>query len=115
MTQLFTFFLLVILSYLALAQTKPNIILIVADYMGYADIEPYGSTDIKTPSLNQLAVEGAKFTNHYAAASVCIPSRASLLSGLYPNKALQGFESTRGRGLHVSNNHLLIQLKAASN
>lgn len=96
-----------------LAHTKPNIVLIVADYMGYADIEPYGSTDIKTPSLNQLAVEGTKFTNHYAAASVCIPSRASLLSGLYPNKALQGFKSSRGRGLHASNNHLLAKLKSS--
>jgi len=70
----------------------PNIILIVADYMGYSDIEPYGATDIKTPSLNALASQGVKFTNHYAAASSCIPSRASLMSGKYPSKVLQRFE-----------------------
>jgi arylsulfatase A-like enzyme len=90
----------------------PNIILIVADYMGYSDIEPYGATDIKTPSLNVLASQGIKFSNHYAAASFCIPSRASLMSGKYPSKVLQGFEHKRGRGLHSKNNNLLKGLKS---
>lgn len=90
----------------------PNIILIVADYMGYSDIEPYGATDIKTPSLNALASQGVKFTNHYAAASSCIPSRASLMSGKYPSKVLQRFEHKKGRGLHAKNNNLLKGLKS---
>jgi len=91
----------------------PNIILIVADYMGYADIEPYGSQDIKTPSLNALASQGVKFSNHYSAASSCIPSRASLMSGKYPSKVLQRFERNKGRGLHSKNNNLLNGLKAS--
>jgi len=90
----------------------PNIIFIVADYMGYADTEPYGATDIKTPSLNALASQGIKFTNHYAAASSCIPSRASLMSGKYPSKVLQRFEHQKGRGLHSKNNNLVKGLKS---
>ena len=53
----------------------PNIVLIVADYMGYRDIEPYGAQDIHTPALNQLARDGARFTNFYAAAPVCARPR----------------------------------------
>lgn len=65
---------------------KPNIILIVADYMGYADIQPFGHTEINTPSLNLLASEGIRYTNFYAAAPVCSPSRAAMLTGMYPEK-----------------------------
>lgn len=63
------------------AQRKPNIILIVADDLGYGDIEPYGQQKIKTPHLNQLAADGKRFTRFYAASTVCAPSRASLMSG----------------------------------
>lgn len=89
----------------------PNIVLIVSDYMGYSDIEPYGSTDIKTPSLNKLSSQGLQFSNHYSAAPSCIPSRASLMSGKYPSKVLESFELSRGRGLHSKNNNLLSGLK----
>lgn len=91
----------------------PNIVLIVADYMGYSDIEPYGSNDIKTPSLNALASQGLRFSNHYSAAPSCIPSRASLMSGKYPSKVLERFELGRGRGLHSKNNNLLGGLNAS--
>jgi len=67
-------------------QNPPNIVLIVADYMGYADSEPYGSKDIKTPALRKLAEEGIKYTNFYVPAPVCSPSRAALLTGKYPAK-----------------------------
>lgn len=69
---------------------KPNVVLIVSDYMGYRDIEPYGATDIRTPGLNRLAAEGVRMTDFYAAAPVCGPSRAALYSGQYP--ARTGFE-----------------------
>jgi len=91
---------------------KPNVILIVADYMGYSDIEPYGSKDIKTHSLNALASQGLRFLNHYAP-PICIPSRASLMSGKYPSKILERFESEKGVGLHSKNNNLLSALKAS--
>ena len=60
---------------------QPNIVLIVADYMGYSDIGPYGATDIRTPSLDGLAADGVRFSDYYAAAPICGPSRAALMSG----------------------------------
>lgn len=93
--------------------TAPNIILIVADYMGYSDIAPYGAKDIKTPALSELAKQGVKFSNHYSAAPTCIPSRASLMSGLYPSKVLERINPDSGFGLRSENNILLNELKAA--
>lgn len=92
-------------------EQRPNIILIVADYMGYSDIQPYGAKDINTPSLNALAEQGVIFKDHYTTAASCIPARASLMSGKYPATVLEGFEHSRGRGLKVDNNHLLQGLK----
>ena len=82
---------------------RPNVVLIVSDYMGYRDIEPYGATDIRTPGLNRLAAEGVRMTDFYAAAPVCGPSRAALFSGQYP--ARTGFEQnirTQADGLSSS-------------
>lgn len=62
---------------------KPNIVLIVADDLGYGDIEPYGQQKIKTPYLSQLAKEGRKFTQFYAGTSVCAPSRSALITGMH--------------------------------
>lgn len=62
---------------------KPNVIYILADDLGYGDIEPYGQEIIKTPHLNQMASEGMMFTQHYAGTTVSAPSRGSLLTGLH--------------------------------
>lgn len=62
---------------------KPNIILFLADDLGYHETGAYGQTKIKTPNIDQLARDGVKFTNFYAGQSVCAPSRASLLTGLH--------------------------------
>lgn len=69
------------------AQKPPNIVVIFADDMGYADIGPYGNPTTRTPVLDRLAHEGQKWTNFYAAASVCSPSRAGLLTGRLPIRA----------------------------
>ena len=61
----------------ASAQDKPNIVFILADDLGYADLSCFGSSWIHTPNLDQLAREGVRFTNFYAAAGVCTPTRAS--------------------------------------
>jgi len=65
------------------AQAKPNIIYILADDLGYGDLGCYGQTQMPTPHIDQLAIEGLKFTQHYAGNSVCTPSRSSLLTGLH--------------------------------
>jgi len=62
---------------------KPNFIIIFADDQGYQDLGCFGSPDIKTPRIDQMAAEGMRFTNFYAQ-NVCGPSRASLMTGCYP-------------------------------
>lgn len=64
----------------------PNIILIFTDDQGYHDVGVYGSQDIETPNLDQLAAEGVQFTNFYVAQAVCSASRAALLTGTYSNR-----------------------------
>ena len=70
-------------SPLAAAATSPNIILILADDLGYGDVGAYGATLIETPHLDRLAGEGVRFTNFYASANVCSPSRAGIMTGRY--------------------------------
>ena len=60
---------------------RPNIILILADDLGYGDLGVYGATDTKTPNLDRLAREGTRFTDFYANAPVCTPTRAGLITG----------------------------------
>jgi arylsulfatase len=64
---------------------RPNVVIILADDLGFSDIEPYGS-EIPTPNLSRLAAEGLRFTQFYNAARCC-PTRAALLTGLYPHQA----------------------------
>jgi arylsulfatase A-like enzyme len=63
---------------------RPNVVLIVADDLGWADLGCYGSKYHKTPNLDRLATQGLRFTDAYAAAPVCSPSRAAILTGMYP-------------------------------
>ncbi|MCY4158279.1 MAG: sulfatase [Bacteroidetes bacterium] len=80
----FTFF--VIFSGCQVAE-PPNFVFILADDLGYMDVGAYNSdTFYKTPNIDQLAAEGIRFTQGYAAAPVCSPTRASLLTGLYPSR-----------------------------
>jgi arylsulfatase A-like enzyme len=62
----------------------PNVVIIFTDDQGYQDVGCFGSPDIRTPHLDQLAEEGMQFTDFYSASSVCTPSRAGLLTGRYP-------------------------------
>jgi arylsulfatase A-like enzyme len=64
----------------------PNVVLIVADDLGWRDLGCYGSTYHKTPNIDRLAKDGARFTEFYAACPVCSPTRASLLTGRYPQR-----------------------------
>jgi len=65
---------------------KPNFIIIFLDDQGYQDLGCFGSPNIKTPNIDQMAKDGMRFTDFYSAASVCTPSRAALLTGCYPER-----------------------------
>jgi len=79
-------FFVIILS----AQTRPNIIYIMADDLGYADLSCYGRKDYQTPHLDRLASQGIKFINAYAAAPVCTPTRVAFFTGRYPARLSVG-------------------------
>ncbi len=66
---------------------RPNIIYILADDLGYGDIGAFGQKEIKTPSLDKMAQQGMRLTEHYAGSTVCAPSRASLVTGKQPGKS----------------------------
>ena len=75
-----TFFLAIVWSDGA---EKPNIIVIMADDLGFGDLSCYGATALKTPNIDRLAAEGQRFTSGYCTASTCTPTRFSLLTGTY--------------------------------
>ena len=66
------------------ADRQPNIVVIMADDLGWRDLHVFGNTYVDTPALDQLAVEGMRFTNGYAAAPVCTPTRAAMMTGQSP-------------------------------
>jgi arylsulfatase A len=77
----------------------PNVILIVADDLGYGDVSCYGQTKFHTPNIDQLAKEGMLFTQHYAGAPVCAPSRCALLTGRHTGHAsIRGNRKTNKEG-----------------
>jgi arylsulfatase A-like enzyme len=68
---------------LSQGQTRPHIILIQADDLGYADLSAYGQSKFSTPGLDRLAREGIRFTQYYSGSTVCAPSRAALMTGMH--------------------------------
>ena len=81
---------------------KPNFIIVFCDDLGYGDLGVFGNPTIKTPNLDKMAFEGQKWTNFYAAASVCTPSRAGLLTGRLPIRS--GMCSSKHRVLFPDSN-----------
>ncbi len=78
---------------------KPNIIYILADDLGYADLGCYGQTKIETPNIDALAKNGMRFTQHYTSAPVCAPARCMLLTGLHSGHAqIRGNDEWGDRG-----------------
>lgn len=65
---------------------KPNIVVILADDLGYGDIGTFGATDIRTPNIDRLAASGIKLTSFYSTSPVCSPTRAALITGRYPRR-----------------------------
>jgi arylsulfatase A-like enzyme len=93
-----------------------NVLLILVDDLGYGDLGCYGSKTVKTPQVDRLAKEGVRLTDCYAAAPVCSPTRAALISGRYPQRS--GFEwvidyKEKDRGLKPNGTSLPKLLKDA--
>src|SRR5689334_24899242 len=65
---------------------KPNVVFILADDLGYADVGCYGATDIRTPNIDRLRNDGMKFTDFYANGAVCTPTRCALMTGRYQQR-----------------------------
>jgi len=93
-----------LLAALALAAAqKPNVVFIFVDDQGTYDLGCYGATEVETPRIDGLAREGVRFTDYYAAAPICSPSRAGLLTGCYPRRVGMEVWVQRAdgkRGLH---------------
>ncbi len=84
-----TFFLLLCLPGItssAQHNVQPNVVIILADDLGYGDIGAFGATDIRTPHIDSLARQGLKLTSFYSPSPVCSPTRAGLLTGRYPRR-----------------------------
>lgn len=102
----------------ALGPRVPNIIVIVADDLGYADLGIQGCADIPTPHIDSIARNGAKFTDAYVVSPVCSPSRAGLLTGRYPQRFGHEFnpgpidQAQSQFGLPLSERTLADRLKA---
>ncbi|MDG2124103.1 MAG: sulfatase-like hydrolase/transferase, partial [Verrucomicrobiales bacterium] len=79
--------LLTVLTLQSAVARQPNVILILTDDQGTVDASCYGTGDILTPNIDRLATTGTRFTQFYAAAPVCSPSRAGFLTGRYPARA----------------------------
>ncbi len=89
--------------------SRPNIVLILVDDLGYGDLSSYGAKDMKTPNLDRLIAAGMRFDNFYANCPVCSPTRASLLTGRYPDLVgVPGVVRT-----HLKNNWGYLSPKAA--
>ena len=94
--------LLTSLTLSAADQRPPNVVLILLDDLGYADLGCFGAEKIKTPHMDRMAAEGMKFTSFYVAQAVCSASRAALMTGCYANRVgMQGaLNHTSKEGIH---------------
>ena len=95
---------------------KPNVVLIMTDDAGYGDFGSYGATDIRTPNIDRLAREGVRFTDFYANADLCSPTRVGLITGRYQQRvnierALGSAAREAGAGLPVTGRSLPQLLK----
>jgi len=83
---LFTVALWIAFTGIAAAQERPNIVLVMADDQGWGDMAYYGHPHLKTPNFDAAARTGLRFDRFYAAAPVCSPTRASVMTGRHPNR-----------------------------
>ncbi|GHB67134.1 N-acetylgalactosamine-6-sulfatase [Streptomyces viridiviolaceus] len=95
---------------------RPNILFVLGDDLGWADLSSYGSPHIRTPNLDRLAAQGVRFTNAYAGSATCSPTRFSLYTGRYPGRTKGGLAEpigNRTQGLDPNHPTLASLLKKA--
>ena len=102
----------------AVVQTRPNILIIVTDDMGYADIGLHGSRDIPTPNIDALMKSGTRFTDGYVSGPFCSPTRAGLMTGKYQQRFghefnVGGGPAAEGTGLPLTETTIAQRLKDA--
>src|SRR5437763_11842953 len=88
------------------AERPPNIVFILADDLGYADLKCYGHPYARTPNLDQLAAEGTRFTQFYMTGVTCCPSRTGLMTGKFP-ATFREYPAGNGFGKQVTITELL--------
>jgi arylsulfatase A len=96
-----------VLATAAVAADKPNLVVIMADDLGYGDLSCYGATEFATPNIDRLAAEGLRFTSGYCSASTCTPSRYSFLTGSYAFRR-------KGTGIAPPNGPLVVPADAVT-
>jgi arylsulfatase A-like enzyme len=79
-------------------ERRPNLLFILADDLGYADVSAYGRPDYRTPNIDRLIGQGVRFTNAYTAASTCTPTRVAFVTGRYPQRASPQLQVPMGWG-----------------
>src|SRR5215213_10941385 len=97
---------------MAAAMKKPNILILLADDVGWAEFGFQGNKDIPTPNIDSIANSGVRFPQGYVAATYCSPSRAGLMTGRYPTRFGHEFNSVaNATGLHLKETTLADRLK----
>ena len=101
----------------ALPPARPNVLIILADDLGYADISLHGSPEIPTPNIDALAAGGVRFTSGYVSGTYCSPTRAGLLTGRYQQRFGHEFNPHAGpvevRGLSIAETTIADRFRAA--
>ena len=100
-----------VLTLPAWAGKQPNIILILADDLGYGDLGCFGQKQLKTPRLDAMASEGMRFTQFYAGCTVCAPSRSVLLTGRHMGRTVVRGNSTAPIVIQPNQPTLALSLK----
>jgi arylsulfatase A-like enzyme len=95
------------------AHRPPNLVIILADDLGWGDVGVNGSEVIATPNIDAMASRGVRFTDGYVAAAVCSPSRAALMTGRYPQRFGYHFNDNARNGLPVTETTIATRLKQA--
>ncbi len=103
----------IVVASLAQAADRPNVLVIMADDLGYHDLGFQGSEHIKTPNIDQLAAQGMRFTDGHVAASVCSPSRAGFITGRYQQRfGHEGNAPPHAKGMDVNERTIANAFKA---